>query len=43
MEIFLNNEDKQFYIIPDGDIATHQQIKEYYENKRKDKNERISL
>jgi len=38
MEIFYNDEDQKFYTIPDGDIATYQQIKEYYENERKDNN-----
>lgn len=33
MEIFYNKEDQQFYTIPDGDIATHQQIEEYYKKR----------
>lgn len=33
MEIFYNEEDQQFYTIPDGDIATHKQIRDYYKTK----------
>lgn len=33
MDIFWSSEDQEFYTIPDGDIATSLQIKEYYENK----------
>lgn len=33
MNIFYSEEDGQFYTIPDGDIATPEQIKQYYENK----------
>ena len=29
-DIFYNEEDQQYHIIPDGDIATHKQIHEYY-------------
>ena len=43
MEIFYNEEDQKFYTIPDGDIATHQQIKEYYENERKNNNGRNNI
>ena len=35
MEIFYSEEDKQFYTIPDGDIAKPEQIKQYYDNKIK--------
>ena len=35
MEIFYNEEDQKFYTIPDGDVATHHQIKQYFENKMK--------
>lgn len=31
--IFYSEEDKQFYTIPDGDVATAEQIKQYYEDK----------
>ena len=43
MKIFYNDKDQKFYTIPDGDIATHQQIKEYYENERKDNNGRNNI
>ena len=33
MEIFWGDEDQRFITIPDGDVATHKQIKDYYENK----------
>lgn len=33
MEIFWSNDDQAFHTIPDGDKATHQEIKKYYENK----------
>lgn len=33
MEIFYNEEDQKFHTIPDGDIATHQQINEYFKTK----------
>ena len=33
MNIFYSEEDSQFYTIPDGDVATPEQIKQYYENK----------
>ena len=33
VQIIYNIEDQKFYTIPDGDVATHQQIKEYFENK----------
>lgn len=35
IQIIYNEEDQKFYTIPDGDIATHQQIKKYFENKIK--------
>lgn len=43
MQIIYSEEDQKFYTIPDGDIATHQQIKEYYENERKYNNGRTSI
>ena len=36
--VFWSIEDQKFYTIPDGDEATHQQIKEYYESKQQIKN-----
>ena len=33
MDIFWSNESQEFYTIPDGDVATPKQIKEYYENR----------
>lgn len=35
MEIIYNREDQKFFTIPDGDVATHEQIKEYFDNKLK--------
>ena len=32
MNLFWSDEDQKFYTIPDGDIATHKQVKEYYED-----------
>jgi len=43
MQIIYSEEDQKFYTIPDGDVATYQQIKEYYENERKDNNGRTSI
>lgn len=43
IQIIYNKEDQKFYTIPDEDTATHQQIKEYYENERKDNNGRTSI
>lgn len=37
MELFWSEEDQQFYKIPDGDIATPKEIKEYYERKIMDR------
>lgn len=33
VEIFWDEESKTFYTIPDGDVATPEQIKEYYEKR----------
>lgn len=33
-EIFWSDDDQKFHTIPDGDEATHQQIKDYYARKR---------
>ena len=30
MEIFWNREDQKFHTIPDGDIATHKEINDYF-------------
>ena len=32
MEIIWSEEDQTYFTIPDGDIATHKQIHEYYNN-----------
>lgn len=37
MNIFWSDEDQKFYTIPDGDEATDKQIKEYYEQKLRNK------
>lgn len=37
--VFWSIEDQKFYTIPDGDEATHQQIKEYFESKYNNKEE----
>lgn len=34
MEIVWSDENQEFITIPDGDIATHKEIKDYYENKK---------
>ena len=34
MEIFWSDEDQKFYTIPDGDVATHKEIKEYFMQNR---------
>ena len=33
INIFWSNDDQAYITIPDGSIATHQQIKEYFENR----------
>lgn len=32
MEIIWSEEDQTYFTVPDGDIATHKQIHEYYNN-----------
>lgn len=32
MEIIWSEEDQTYFTVPDGDIATHKQIYEYYNN-----------
>lgn len=34
MEIIWSDENQEFITIPDGDIATHKEIKDYYEKKK---------
>ena len=38
-DIVWSNDDQKFIIIPDGDTATPQQVKEYYENKMRWEND----
>lgn len=33
-EIFWSDEDQKFITLPDGDEATHKQIKDYYSKKK---------
>ena len=33
MEIIWSEEDQTYFTVPDGDIATHKQIHEYYNTK----------
>lgn len=33
MDIIWNEEDKQYITVPDGDIATHKQIHDFYNKK----------
>ena len=33
MEIIWSEEDQAYFTVPDGDIATHKQIHEYYNTK----------
>lgn len=35
MSVYWSEENQEFYTTPDGDKATHKQIKEYYEHKMK--------
>lgn len=32
MDLFYSEEDKKFHTYPDGDIATHEEIRRYYQN-----------
>lgn len=32
MELIYNEEEQLYFTVPDGDIATHKQIHEYYNN-----------
>ena len=36
MGVYWSEESQEFYTTPDGDKATHKQIKEYYENKSRE-------
>ena len=39
MEIIWSEEDQTYFTVPDGDIATHKQIHEYYNTKTLVENE----
>ena len=32
MELIYDEEEQLYFTVPDGDIATHKQVKEYYED-----------
>ena len=40
IDLIWSNDDQKFITIPDGDITTPQQIKEYYENKMRWKHDK---